>query len=77
MPSAVAKTALPKIKAGEKCEVTVRFDQKTMRIVCNGRESKPVECSGYQLYPAELSIGHGVNSGGFHGTIERFELRPL
>ena len=73
----VAKTALSKIKAGEKCEVTVRFDQKTMKIVCNGRESKPVECSGYQLYPAELSIGHGVNGGGFHGTIERFELRPL
>ena len=73
----VVKTALSGIKAGERHEVTVRFDQKTMRIVCNGRESKPVECSGYQLYPAELSIGHGVNGHGFVGKIDKFELRPL
>ena len=67
----------PVVKAKQNIECVVRFDQKTAQIICNKVKGKAVPVSGYALYPAETSIGHGVNTFGFTGKISKVELRPL
>ncbi len=67
----------PVLKAKQNIECVVRFDQKTAQITCNNVKGKAVPMAGYALYPAETSIGHGVNNFGFTGKISKVELRPL
>ena len=67
----------PVIKSKVKYSCTVRFDQKSAQIICNNVKGRAVPVSGYALYPAETSIGHGVNNFGFTGKIFKVEIRPL
>ena len=67
----------PKVSAKILNKCVVRFNQQTAQIECNGVKGKATQLSGYALYPAETSIGHGVNNFGFTGTISLVSLKPL
>lgn len=67
----------PMIKAKVENRCVVRFDQKTLQIECNKVKGRAVKLSGYALYPAETSIGHGVNNFGFTGTVSKVSIMPL
>lgn len=76
-PRSEVRAAGPRLAAGKKSRIVVRFDQKTMRIVVDGKAGKAVPCFGYQLYPAAVSVGMGVRDDGFRGDISLLEIKPL
>ena len=67
----------PQLKAGEKAQIIVRFNQQTMQVFTNGVAGEAIPCSGYQLYPQAVSIGLDPQGNGFRGDISCLEIKPL
>ena len=68
--------ATRKLEIGKPVEIVVRFDQKTLQLIVDGKVESSVPCSGYQLYPQALSVGLDVDGKGFKGDISALSIRP-
>ncbi len=66
-----------KLEVGKPAEITVRFDQKTLKLLVNGVEVGSKACAGYQLYPQALSVGLDADGKGFKGDIAELSIMPL